>query len=265
MPNHITNRLYIGILPNKDNRYLPAVIDEDISAVPATIVDIQSVRAFLRGTHGAEGDQTEIQEVDFNKILPMPAYYNQFVSGSCQFKGVQIIDYYAKTVDRGSVELLEKDAKGEIYTADGVYRALNEYAGKITLVRPQSKEEIQQCKDLGASSWYDWCCNNWGTKWNAYDIEVLDEQVLKFNTAWSGVTDLMTKLSEKFPSITFGYMYADEDTGSNTGIGTIKAGVASMVYPENGSREAYELAFELKPDCREYYTFEDGSYIPKEE
>jgi len=34
-----------------------------------------------------------------------------------------------------------------------------------------------------------WCCNNWGTKWDAQDVQIVDDSTnsikLIFNTAWS--------------------------------------------------------------------------------
>ena len=35
--------------------------------------------------------------------------------------------------------------------------------------------------------------------------------------------------------------------------------------PENGSKEAYEIAFELRPWNKEYYEMVDGKYSYKEE
>ena len=50
------------------------------------------------------------------------------------------------------------------------------------------KEQSKQLKaKFGADNWYDWACDNWGTKWNSVDTEVEQRDgtlIYRFNTAW---------------------------------------------------------------------------------
>lgn len=127
------------------------------------------------------------------------------------------------------------------------------------------KERIQ-CEKEGRPNWYDWNYENWGTKWNSYACEKEKLNVYTFETAWAGVPSLVLKMSEKFPEVEFLYEYADEDTGSNVGKFVFKNGeVLQETKPQSGSKEAYELAFTLRPDCREDYEEADGTYLYKEE
>ena len=46
---------------------------------------------------------------------------------------------------------------------------------------------------------YDYCSwarENWGTKWNAYHDDVIDDNTIKFETAWNGIPELIGVLSE---------------------------------------------------------------------
>ena len=36
----------------------------------------------------------------------------------------------------------------------------------------------------GHDNWYDWCVDNWGTKWNC-EVHYTDEKCIGFSTAWS--------------------------------------------------------------------------------
>ena len=59
--------------------------------------------------------------------------------------------------------------------------------------------------------WYMWCVNNWGTKWDAgdVDIEYQDSEILEleFDTAWSPPEGIMEKLREKYPELSFSCFY----------------------------------------------------------
>jgi hypothetical protein len=51
----------------------------------------------------------------------------------------------------------------------------------------------------GASDWYSWCVNNWGTKWDIspYGCEIENGQLVgSFDTAWSPPTAAYEKLEE---------------------------------------------------------------------
>lgn len=104
-------------------------------------------------------------------------------------------------------------------------------------------------KEHGHASWYEWCIENWGTKWNAYKILRVSETVVKFQTAWSAPLPLLDKLCKKFPDSQIKLRWADEDFGNNTGcvLATAKWGGVEFTggLLENGSPKAHALAMEL--------------------
>jgi hypothetical protein len=59
--------------------------------------------------------------------------------------------------------------------------------------------------DFRMPKWWDWRVQNWGTKWNSYDCEVIemdDDQVeYTFSTAWSPPEGVIEKLRERYPDI----------------------------------------------------------------
>ena len=101
-------------------------------------------------------------------------------------------------------------------------------------------------RDYGAPTWYEWTVSHWGTKWNAYDQNQISDNCVEFLTAWSGVPELIGKLSEMFPSLTLSYMYADEDWGNNLGEYIFEGGQCVDVnVPDYGSPEARSITTEL--------------------
>lgn len=92
-----------------------------------------------------------------------------------------------------------------------------------------------------------WAVNNWGTKWNAYDIERLSPASVKFNTAWSHPEPVILALSKKFPDEIIQVTYADEDLGHNLGEYLIKNGESTPVQVfVAGSDEALDFAANIK-------------------
>ena len=68
----------------------------------------------------------------------------------------------------------------------------------------------------GETTWYEWRCANWGTKWNAYD-QTGGDGWLTFETAWSAPHPVIDKLAEMFPQVKITHKWADEDYGNNCG------------------------------------------------
>ena len=105
---------------------------------------------------------------------------------------------------------------------------------------------------LDGRDWYTWSCDNWGTKWNAYWCTKNAENQLLFHTAWSNVEGLIEKLSQKFPNAEFEYSYYDEDFGAQVARTKWRNGELLEKYrPDNFSKEAYELIFEMTGDSAE--------------
>ena len=59
--------------------------------------------------------------------------------------------------------------------------------------------------------WYDWRLQNWDTKWDAYEVEVIDEDhdcvEIQFETAWSPPTAICNQIREDFPDIAVSWFY----------------------------------------------------------
>ena len=61
----------------------------------------------------------------------------------------------------------------------------------------QKKQSEKLKAKYGADNWYDWSNNNWGTKWNACDVNVeQNKNVLNytFDTAWDAPREIVRAL-----------------------------------------------------------------------
>jgi hypothetical protein len=70
-------------------------------------------------------------------------------------------------------------------------------------------------KDGFNSGGYQWCLQNWGTKWGIYNVKLLTEKLtgkkgkLKYTceSAWSPAIPIITAMSQKFPTLHFEMKY----------------------------------------------------------
>lgn len=148
---------------------------------------------------------------------------------------------------------------------DEIKKYCNGNEGKINEVLENLFQGIRNYIDHGHASWYSWSIENWGTKWNASECSRPAHNVFEFETAWSGVKELIKKMAEEFPGLEITYKWSDEDTGSNCGKVIFYDGKIKETSIENQSKEAFELAFELRPHYKKYYVFNGTTYEYKEE
>jgi hypothetical protein len=194
-------------------------------------------------------------EVDFNNLIPMPKCIST--------EGVSFqIELLAK-LTLGLIDLKEPPMQDRVGAFDRMdYGSLSKDLERqnairtITegkMVKDLSDEDFQafigmltayrECKCL---TWYDWSHRNWGTKWNAYSINIEEnESSIMFQTAWAFPIPIAEAICAAFPEYTFDFKWADEDTGSNAGHIVAKADNFSGGEFENGSDEAYEMSIEL--------------------
>jgi hypothetical protein len=128
---------------------------------------------------------------------------------------------------------------------------------KECLLEISSEEEhisldkiVPMPKDVG-DDWYDWCVENWGTKWEISESYEDENGFICFDTAWSTPATALVKLSEQYPGLSFEVEYADEDLGGNCGRYVLQSG-GELEYEPYGIREAcqiwgYDLS-EIAPD-----------------
>lgn len=92
---------------------------------------------------------------------------------------------------------------------------------------PQEQAEID--KNI-QKWWYDWSIENWGTKWNSYNFQPLDDQAryeFSFDTAWSPPSPVIEKLVSDFPHVTFDVTWFDEGW-CHAGQGTLSSELSDV-------------------------------------
>ena len=74
-------------------------------------------------------------------------------------------------------------------------------------IKDEPDVEIPLRGDISGSkrpAWYDWRCQNWGTKWNACHSRVEREAAtifLSFDTAWSPPSPIFNEIAKRFPTL----------------------------------------------------------------
>lgn len=124
---------------------------------------------------------------------------------------------------------------------------------------PKTKEECPQeyvCEDPAAAhiqadterpwlNWYEFQCNEWGTKWNAYEVS-FEGNELWFQTAWSPPIPVLEKLVNKLPKgIGIEYKCSEEQGPLYCAEGYITDQSFDLNEFDEYSDEAYQMANDL--------------------
>jgi len=77
---------------------------------------------------------------------------------------------------------------------------------------PDSFEAKRLRKQHGHDNWYDWCCDNWDTKWNSAGADLTSDSnnsiiEYEFQTAWGPPIKVIEALREKYPDLNITAFY----------------------------------------------------------
>ena len=107
---------------------------------------------------------------------------------------------------RGAVESLS-ELKSVVDSGEGLLQAIKPIPEALRDTVKGTGEEEQTVFVDGCNNWYDWCVNNWGTKWDPeVHLEYVDngdgtaEITGWFDTAWSPPIEALHSLSQDWDS-----------------------------------------------------------------
>lgn len=256
MPNYVKNKIIVG---RKD--YIKRLTDK--------YCELNS-------------DTNEL-EFDFNKVIQMPKDLQiEFSSKSDEALCLYLtrinpnVLYYGTNEDKISdtryQELIKKLTEKLLMNHDftlkeaSIAKLLNKYHEDELL--ELGNKQVSNLKEYGAINWYEWSINNWGTKWNASNFEVLDDYTaICFETAWNPAIPVVLEISRQNPNIKFAYLYSDEAIGSHVGYMLMHSGKVDFKGEfDDFTFDAYKLAFDLW-GCEDDYIFDEriNNFILKDE
>lgn len=99
---------------------------------------------------------------------------------------------------------ITRSAKGlDIFLMDGLITMPEELAICEDLTPEQKAERISK---YGYDNWYDWRLENWGSKWDAQEPSILENEydlTITFDTAWSPAIPYIKQVAKMFPKLVF--------------------------------------------------------------
>ena len=166
--------------------------------------------------------------IDFNKIIPMPEILKGSTSGSLESEA----RVFAGLSSGAAMLTYPWVREAGVRDLPGLKQLLvqrNPEVAKLGM-------ELQRMKaETGYTSWYEWCCNSWGTKWNSSE-GVRDDQrtriCLTFDTAWSPPMPIVDGLSEMYPKTKFSLRYYEAGMGFKGHYAMKGGGVVAKQYTE---------------------------------
>ena len=143
--------------------------------------DVERVFGFIR---------SDVSAFDFNRVIPYP-------------------DRYAER-DGDHARLIEQLRS----------KFVRDWSWRDVMETPEVREFIEKwgaLRDGYNSGGYEWCKDNWGTKWNAYKVKRLDNRLF-FYTAWVPPIPIIQELARKFPMCSFHLEYFERAMGFCGGV-----------------------------------------------
>ena len=267
MPNYVANQVYF----NGDIKDITALSEEIFKK-------------------GEEGELT----FSFNTLLPMPKSLNVASTSDIKYYVKAYLNSLPRDESENFKEQLKKiyKDKGSVFGYMSYYDELKlndctieedaisrlnsafkeEYADfNVNAIEEVGKIYLENILYYHTSDWYDWCVENWGTKWDAVEVHFsYGNTGIYFETAWSPPIPIFKKLAEiaKKHNVDFYVIWADEDVGEAPGKLSSAKISENDIYEPISDSELYGGYFEpgssmaLKIYCEAWgYDPEDSEYI----
>lgn len=133
----------------------------------------------------------------FQSIMPMPPELVNTTSPVHIYETQEELDDYLDTL---SVEAYNGS---EEYYKSAVNRGMTrEYSDYLM-------------KTYGANNWYDWCNDQWGTKWDVSQVGIelnpeWEQLQYEFDTAWGPPEGIHIFLADMFPDLSISWFFREE-------------------------------------------------------
>ena len=118
------------------------------------------------------------------------------------------------TNEDGSLNILDN-----LYPVPGSLKDLPSRFGDISDDDPNKEQKESNLEEYGATDWYDWSINNWGTKWADCETELWDEfinsdgelktSMYTFESAWGPPQEGIQHISKSFKPLLFDLRYQE--------------------------------------------------------
>lgn len=194
--------------------------------------------------------------IDFNKLIPMPESLN-IEDGSIEYLALDAIN---RKLNARMYANIFKPNQIPLFLSNDEYDKRVKNSGKTEQQLIElGLQYITNTVKHNAPTWYDWCCEHWGTKWNAYSDKKVDDDTISFETAWAPPLPIMVKLSELYPNTLIEHWWADEDVGHNVGHTIYQGGkISSGGFEVDKSNEAYKIYIECWDRQQCFYVDENS-------
>lgn len=137
-------------------------------------------------------DEFEDEYFDFNKVIERPKnmLLRAFKSNTLE----SFSKYYYENPDKLEQNILDEIIRNKILKVriDGKLVNIDHYVDE-----KYSSEELKDYNGEMLILWYDWCVDNWGTKWNSLFSSINKDELI-FSTAWNPIS---LELFESFINI----------------------------------------------------------------
>mgnify|MGYP001486707916 CR=1 FL=1 len=169
--------------------------------------DAEQLNAFLEAIRQDPApEDREPAVICFNRIIPMPESLRGTVEGTYSTMG-----YDAWHGDPSSILSYPWVKEAGVTTREELQAFLDQQSPEYRVQGDRAKAAEEA---TGSRSWYHWCLEHWGTKWNACHTSLQTTQEasvqLQFETAWSVPEPVLAALAERFPDVEFSGDFLDE-------------------------------------------------------
>lgn len=161
-------------------------------------------------------------------------------SNSLQISGCpkQLDEFKSKSIIKSGMNL-------DIFVMDGLITMPEELAICEGLTPEQKAEKVAK---YSYDNWYDWRFENWGSKWDAQDSSIEEDEnglTIDFCTAWSPAIPYIKQVAKMYPDLIFdlyfmetGDWYAGRVTAKNEDVNEQYG--EPMQVDDNGNEVRYE-------------------------